>query len=94
MDEDICQKIENTIYDRYDGMFYVANHGYYLWIYRESDQKMIMVIHGYGTELEPYEVKLIKVDEDNTVDKRFLSKRSMYSYIKNDLLDDLMMYEI
>jgi len=98
MREDIAWKLEGLLATRYKDLFYVANHikddgdGRYLWVYRNSDQKMIMVIH--GGEWEEFEIKLITADEGITVDKRFEEEEEMIAYLENKLLDDLMVYEI
>ena len=101
MKEEICKDIQNLIDkmhgDRYYAIFYYKNYGRsvkqgYLWVYKKSDHKMIMVIHGRGTKDRPYEIKLISVDEDNTVDKRFNTLSELKRYLRFKLLDDLMVY--
>jgi len=97
MKKEYCDKLERFIHKFHGDYFYVANHEYYLWVYKERDGKMIAVIHGGEDDTRiwiPFEIKLIKVDEDNTIDIQFDHIEQLESYIKNKLLDDLMVYEI
>ena len=98
MKKKYANEIEKIFKEKYNHMFYVVNYpknngdGRYLWIYRLADSEMVMVIH--GGEVESFEIKLIKIDEDETVNKQFDSLEDMVSYIKKDLLDDMMVYGI
>jgi hypothetical protein len=94
MEKEICNKIEKLFKDLYKGMFYVANYGYYLWVFENQGDRKIIVVHGYGTEEEPFEVKLLSIDEKKTVDKQFLSENEMIDYLACNLLDDMMVYGI
>ena len=92
-----CDKIEKLIDKLYSHLYYVANHGHYLWVYKNSDNNLIMVIHGGDREYymnNPFEIKLIKVDENKTIDKEFDTLDDMISYIRKDLLDDIMIYKL
>ena len=55
MKKDICDSIEELINRKYPDRFYVSNFDYYLWIYKESTNNPIMIIHGHGSEDEPFE---------------------------------------
>ena len=87
-------EIENLFKEKYSGRFYVANHGYYLWVYKTSNSEAVVIIHGQGVEDNPFEVILLKVDNDKTVRKEFYTYDKLKSYLMNDLLDDIMVYEI
>ena len=94
MDRHLCEEMEDLIMEYHSDKYYVLNYGYYLHVFTNSGDNMIMVLHGYGTEYEPYELKLIKVDDDTTVIKHFYSKRDLKNYIKNKLSDELMVLKL
>jgi len=98
MNEEITLEVQGIINTLKGNYYYAINYdkvrdsGSYLWVYRESDQKMVMIIH--GGEHEPFEIKLITIDEGETINKHFDTKEEMIRYIKKDLLNDMMVYEI
>jgi hypothetical protein len=100
MQKSICYKIEEFINLNYGGLFHTILYDKknpkegYLWVFKEDTEKMIMVIHGSGTYYNPFEIRLVQVDDNKTVDKQFDNIDKLMDYLGNDLLDDLMMYEI
>jgi len=102
MKKEMCNKIEKFIDKYLSDYYYVVNYTKaqnpgqgYLWVFKNSSKKMIMVIHGGGDPVwDPIEVRLIQVDNHKTIDKQFENLDALYDYLKNDLKDDLMVYEI
>ena len=92
MKKDICEKIEEQINLLHSNLFYVVNFGYYLWVFKKSDDKMVVVFH--GGDNKPYEIILVGVDNDKNISKKFDNFYSVKKYICNNLLDDMMMYEL
>lgn len=100
MQKKICNIIEEIINLRYGNLFSVANYDKknplegYLWVFKKETGDLTLVIHGNGTLDKPFEIRLIQIDESNTIDKRFKSLEALIGYINHSLLDDLMVYEI
>lgn len=98
MENKYTERIEKIFNDRFSQFFYVINYpknngdGSYLWVFRVSTNQMIMVIH--GGEYDTFEIKLIRADENNTVNKQFDTIEELERYIKKGLMDDMMIYEI
>jgi len=92
MNERICNKLEQLFNKLYPDYLYVSNYGYYLWVYKNTTNELAIVIHGYGEDYAPFEVILIKAEDDNTIYKTFLTYKDMEEYLKNDLIDELMVY--
>jgi len=88
----ICNEIEELINLNYSDIFYVVNYDYYIWLYSISNNKLSAVIHG-GQD-KPYEIILISAENDKNVSLEFSNKNKMFSYLKNKLIDEMMMYEI
>ena len=88
-----CNEIYKLIEDNLSDTLYVINYDYYLWVYYKSNDNMGMVIHG-GENNNPYSMELIKAENNLNVSKKFNSLREIKLYIKNKLLDDIMIYSL
>jgi len=93
MKEKYVNEIEQIFKDRYSNTCYPINHGYYLWIYRKSNDEAILIIHGKGIPGYPYEVILLKTT-GNPTKREFTKWIDFKKYLKNDIMDDLMVGEI
>jgi len=98
MKDEYAERIKELIENRYGHLFYVINYpkkyeaGSYLWVHRLSDNEMNIIIH--GGEYEPFELKFRRTNEDEPIVKQFDTLKEMEEYIKKDLLDEIMVYEI
>jgi len=101
MRKEICNRIEEYINLTYGNLYDVANFDKknnrqegYLHVWKKNGD-LIMVIHGNeGDSYNPLEIRLIKVDEDKTIDKQFDTIEELIDYLEFNLMDDLMMYGI
>jgi len=94
MNKKECEEIEDLINKRYGDNFYVVNYDYYLWVFKISNNEMIMVIHRGNNEYNSYEVKILKVDREKTLDREFDTFKEMKKYLRNNLMDELMVHNI
>jgi len=88
----VCNEIEETINLKYSDIFYVVNYNYYIWLYNIKNNKLSAVVHG-GDD-KPFEIILISAEDNKNVTVEFDNKDKMLSYLKNKLLDEMMVYEI
>jgi len=94
-----CDKIEKLFNrSKFRDIFYALNYekvngdGNYLWVMRNSNDDLAIVIH--GGEYEPFEVKLIKGNDGRAIDKHFDTLEELEQYINKDLLEEMMVHEI
>ena len=82
-------RLLNKSLSKYKRHLSIKDFGYYIYITspREGiDDKIVTVIHGYGTSTEPYNIKFLATRHE----RDFFTFRRFKNYLKNEFYIDLV----
>lgn len=98
MEEEICEMLSKKLEKEFRGIYRVENHSHYIWV-KDREGKRKIVVHGYGTDIHPFEFIYIGLKPTETTTgtpqkKQFHSKSEMKHYIDNDMIKEMILLSL
>ena len=79
-------KLMRVALDEYKKHLTISDFGYYIYISNSRENKIVAIIHGYGTSTEPYNIKFMSTRNE----RYFFTFDSFKKYLKDEFYVDMI----